>query len=54
VVLASGIVAVITVWNGLAGRPAWSQFVLAGVAILVGLLVGWLMTLFGRRWVAVT
>jgi ribose/xylose/arabinose/galactoside ABC-type transport system permease subunit len=54
VVLASGVVAVIIVWNALAGRAAWAQLVLAGVAIVVGLLVGWLMTIFGRRWVVVT
>jgi ribose/xylose/arabinose/galactoside ABC-type transport system permease subunit len=53
VVLASGIVAVIVVWNGLAGRPGWYQWVLGAVTILVGLLVGWLMALLARRWVAV-
>jgi len=51
VLLASGIVAVIIVWNALDGRPAWAQLVLAGVTILVGLLASWLMALFGRRWV---
>jgi ribose/xylose/arabinose/galactoside ABC-type transport system permease subunit len=54
VVLASGIVAVIIVWNALAARPAWWLYVLAGVTILVGLLAGWGMTRFGRRWVVVT
>jgi len=54
VVLASGIVAVIMVWNALAARPAWTLYVLAGVTILVGLLAGWAMTRFGRRWVVVT
>jgi hypothetical protein len=53
-VLASGIVAVIMVWNALAARPAWTLYVLAGVTILVGLLAGWAMTRFGRRWVVVT
>jgi ribose/xylose/arabinose/galactoside ABC-type transport system permease subunit len=49
VVLASGIAAAITHWNALAGRAAWSQLVLAGVLILVGLLVSWVISLLARR-----
>jgi ribose transport system permease protein len=49
VVLASGILAVIIVWNSLAGRPYAAQLVVAGAAILVGLLVGWLIDMIGRR-----
>jgi ribose/xylose/arabinose/galactoside ABC-type transport system permease subunit len=49
VVLASGIATMISHWNIMAGRPAWAQFVLAGVMILVGLLAGWLIGLFTRR-----
>jgi ribose/xylose/arabinose/galactoside ABC-type transport system permease subunit len=49
VVLASGIAAVIGMWNALAGRPSWSQLVLAGVLILLGLLVGWVIALINRR-----
>jgi hypothetical protein len=53
VVLASGIAAVIGDWNALAGRASWSQLVLAGVLILVGLLVSWVIGFVARR-VAVT
>jgi ribose transport system permease protein len=49
VVLASGILAVIVDWNALAGREPWSQLVVAGVAILVGLLVGYVIGLIGSR-----
>jgi ribose transport system permease protein len=49
VALASGIAAVIGMWNALAGRASWSQFVLAGVLILLGLLVSWLIALINRR-----
>lgn len=48
VVLASGIAAIIYVWNGVAGRASWSQLVLAGVLILVGLLVSRMISLLTR------
>jgi ribose/xylose/arabinose/galactoside ABC-type transport system permease subunit len=49
VVLASGIAAVIGTWNALADRAAWSELVLAGVLILLGLLVGRLIALISHR-----
>ncbi|GAA0921428.1 hypothetical protein [Virgisporangium aurantiacum] len=49
VVLASGIAAVIGMWTVLAGGASWSQLVLAGVLILLGLLVSWVIALINRR-----
>jgi ribose transport system permease protein len=49
VVLASGIATVIVIWILLAGAPVWSQLVVAGIMILAGLLVSWLLSVISRR-----
>jgi ribose transport system permease protein len=51
VVLASGLVAVIVMWSATAGNAAVRTLVVASLAIVVGLLVGWLMAPLARRWV---
>lgn len=49
VVLASGIVAVVVLWSVLAGLAVWSQLVVAGIVIPIGLLVGGVIALISRR-----
>jgi ribose/xylose/arabinose/galactoside ABC-type transport system permease subunit len=54
VVLASGLVAVIVMWSAVGGNPSVHTLVVSSLAIVVGLLVGWLMAPLSRRWVVVT